>query len=215
MVTDRQVRKLMKLNQQEEKLSNAAAKAEMSENTARKYIRSRRLPSQCKPERTWRTREDPFEEIWVQVRAMLEINPGLEARTLFEWLQRQYPGQYSDGQLRTFQRRVKHWRATEGPAREVYFPQIHHPGQLCESDFTDMSSLGITICGELFCHLLYHFVLTYSNWETGSICFSESFESLSTGLQNALWELGGVPLIHRSDRLSAAERKPRPLESIS
>ena len=204
MVTDRQVRKLMKLNQQEETLSNAAAKAEMSENTARKYIRSGKLPSQCQLERTWRTREDPFEEIWAPVRAMLEINPGLEARTLFEWLQRHYPGQYSDGQLRTFQRRVKQWRATEGPAREVYFPQIHHPGQLCESDFTDMSRLGITICGELFSHLVYHFVLTYSNWETGSICFSESFESFSTGLQNALWELGGVPVIHRSDRLSAA-----------
>jgi len=204
MVTDRQVRKLMKLNQQEKTLSNAAAKAEMSENTARKYIRSGRLPNQSKPERRWRTREDPFQEIWLQVRCMLEINPGLEAKTLFEWLQRQFPGRYCDGQLRSFQRRVKQWRATEGPAKEVYFPQIHYPGQLCESDFSDMSSLGITIAGELFCHLVYHFVLTYSNWETGSICFSESFESLSTGLQNALWELGGVPSTHRTDRLSAA-----------
>lgn len=204
MVTDRQVRKLMKLNQQDKTLSHASAKAEMSENTARKYLRSGRLPSQSKPERRWRTREDPFQEIWMQVRCMLEINPGLEAKTLFEWLQGQYPGRYCDGQLRSFQRRVKQWRATDGPAREVYFPQIHYPGQLCESDFTDMSSLGISICGELFSHLLYHFVLTYSNWETGSICFSESFESLSRGLQNALWELGGVPSTHRSDRLSAA-----------
>jgi hypothetical protein len=204
MVTDRQVRTLMKLNQQEEKLSHAAAKVNMSENTARKYVRSQRLPSQSKPDRTWRTRKDPFEEIWVQVRSMLEMNPGLEAKTLFEWLQRQDPGRYCDGQLRSFQRRVKQWRATAGPAREVYFPQTHYPGQLCESDFTDMSSLGITIGGELFSHLVYHFVLTYSNWETGSICFSESFESLSAGLQNALWELGGVPGTHRSDRLSAA-----------
>lgn len=156
MVTDRQVRKLMKLNQEENTLSNAAAKAEMSENTARKYLRSGRLPSQSKPERNWRTRQDPFEEVWVQVRSMLEINPGLEAKTLFEWFQRQCPGRSADGQLRSFQRRVKHWRATEGPAREVYFPQIHYPGQLCESDFTDMSSLGITIGGELFSHLLYH-----------------------------------------------------------
>ena len=200
MVTDRQVRKLMKLNQQEEKLSNAAAKAEMSENTARKYVRSGRLPSQSKPERTWRTRQDPFEEMWGQVRSMLEMNPGLEAKTLFEWLQRQDPGRYCDGQIRSFQRRVKQWRATEGPAREVYFPQIHSPGQLCESDFTAMSSLGVTIAGELFSHVMYHVVLTYSNWETGSICFSESFESLSAGLQNALWELGGVPSTHRSDR---------------
>ncbi len=204
MVTDRQVRTLMKLNHQEKTVSQAAAKADMAENTARKYLRSGSLPSQSKSERTWRTRQDPFHAIWTQVCSMLTINPGLEAKTLFEWLQGQYPGQYSDGQLRSFQRRVKQWRATEGPAREVYFPQIHHPGHLCASDFTDMSSLGITVAGELFSHLVYHFVLTYSNWETGSICFSESFESLSTGLQNALWELGGVPHRHRSDRVSAA-----------
>jgi len=135
---------------------------------------------------------------------MLEVNPGLEARTLFEWFQRQYPGVYQDGQLRTFQRRVKQWRAVEGPAKEVYFPQVHAPGILCASDFTHVSSLGITIGGELFSHLLYHFVLAYSNWETGTLCFSESFESLSAGLQNALWELGGVPRQHRTDRLSAA-----------
>jgi len=204
MVTDRQVRTLMKLNQQEQTLVNAAAKAEMCENTARKYLRSGRFPSQSKPDRSWRTRSDPFQEVWDRVRGMLELNPGLEAKSVFEWLQREYPGQYADGQLRSFQRHVKQWRALEGPAKEVYFPQTHQPGQLGESDFTNMGSVGVTICGELFGHLVYHFVLTYSNWETGSICFSESFESLSAGLQQALWELGGVPAFHRSDRLSAA-----------
>ena len=44
----------------------------------------------------------------------------------------------------------------------------------------------MTIGGQVFDHLIYHFVLTYSNWETVTICFSESFESLSEGLQNAL-----------------------------
>jgi hypothetical protein len=52
--------------------------------------------------------------------------------------------------------------------------------------------------------MLYHFVLTYSNWETAVLCYSETFESLSHGLQTALWELGGVPACHRTDRLSAA-----------
>lgn len=47
-------------------------------------------------------------------------------------------------------------------------------------------------------------VLSYSNWETGSVCYLESFESLSEGLQNALWQLGGVPSEHRTDRMSAA-----------
>ena len=207
MVTDQQVRKLMKLNQEEKNLAVAAAKSGMSENTARQYLRHRRLPSQIKHERVWRTRDNPFEEGWIEVQLKLEINPGLEAKTLFEWLQRTYPGRYSDGQLRTLQRRIKGWRAIEGPAKEVFFDQHHKPAELCESDFTHMSELGITINGIPFNHLIYHFVLTYSNWETGTICFSESFESLSAGLQNALWELGGVPLMHRTDKLSAAVQK--------
>jgi hypothetical protein len=56
-----------------------------------------------------------------------------------------------------------------------------------------MSELGITIQGQCFPHLLYHLVLTYSNWESATVCFSESFESLCEGFQNAVWELGKVP----------------------
>jgi len=84
------------------------------------------------------------------------------------------------------------------------FSQVHYAGDLAASDFTDMSSLGITIAGQRFEHLAYHFVLTYSDWEAVTLCTSESFEALSDGLQNAFWELGGVPRRHRSDSLSAA-----------
>jgi len=70
-----------------------------------------------------------------------------------------------------------------------------------------MKSLGVTLQGKPFEHLVYHFVLPYSNWETGMICFSECFESLSEGFQNALWELGVVPLAHRTDQLSTAVQK--------
>ncbi len=157
--------------------------------------------------RTWRTRQDPFAEVWDEVRGHLALNPGLEAKTLFEHLQRRYPGRFQDGQLRTLQRRVKQWRALEGPPREVYFPQRHEPGELAQSDFTHMGSLNVTIRGVPFDHLIYHFVLTYSNWETASICFSESFESLSEGLQNALWHLGGVPRAHQTDCLTSAVQK--------
>jgi len=189
-------------------LTTAAAKADMDEQTARKYRALNKLPSEIKVDHGWRTREDPFAEVWEEVKEKLKINPGLEAKTLFEHLQRCYPSQFADGQLRTLQRRIKIWRALEGPAKEVFFPQVHKPGELCESDFTDMNGLGVTILGQPFDHLVYHFVLTYSNWETGTICFSESFESLSEGLQNALWELGGVPERHRTDRLSAGVQKP-------
>jgi hypothetical protein len=207
MVTDQQVRRLFKLVQTQDSFGIAAAKAGMDEKTARKYTKLGMLPSELKKPHSWRTRKDPFEQVWDHIQARLELIPGLEAKTLFEDLQRRYPGRFADGQLRTLQRRIKAWRAVEGPAKQVIFPQLHHPGQLCASDFTCMNALGITINGNRFDHLIYHFVLTYSNWETGSVCFSESFESLSQGLQNALWQLGGVPQMHRTDCLSTAVHK--------
>ncbi len=217
MVTDIQVRKLKKYLSQGKTLEVASLKAGMDEKTGRKYRDLDKLPSEIKAERIrdWRTREDPFDEIWESVVPFLENNDGLEAKTLFNHIQRQHPGCFSDGQLRTFQRRVKNWRGTEGPCREVYFPQKHQPGRLSQSDFTHMSKLQITISGQPFDHLVYHFVLTYSNWETGTICFSESFESLSEGLQKSLWELGGVPEQHQTDRLSAAVKKPENPEEFT
>jgi len=204
MVTDQQVRILMKAVKTEKRLALAAAKAGMDAKTARKYRRAGRLPSEMRQPHCWRTRPDPFAEVWEQLRELLDENAGLEAKTLFEDLQRRYPGRFSDGQLRTLQRRVKVWRALEGPRQEVMFAQEHEPGVCCQSDFTRMGSLGLTIAGQPFDHMIYHFVLTYSNWETGTVCFSESFESLCEGLQNALFELGGTPRMHQSDRMSAA-----------
>lgn len=208
MVTDQQVKRLRKFYRSTGGLAVAASRAGMSEKTARKYLQGKELPSeQVARVRRYRTRPDPFEEVWPEVEKLLGANHGLRAVTIFEYLQWRDPGRFQDGQLRTLQRRVKTWRATSGPAREIFFPQEHKPGELCESDFTRMSKLGVTIAGEPFEHMLYHFVLTYSNWEAGTICFSESFESLSEGLQNALWELGGVPDNHRTDRLSTAVHK--------
>jgi hypothetical protein len=74
---------------------------------------------------------------------VLDSNDGIEAKTLFEVLQREHPGKYQDGQLRTFQRRVKLWRALKGPGNEVFFPQVYIPGEWCESDFTQMKPLGV------------------------------------------------------------------------
>jgi len=207
MVTDQQVRRLFKLVQTEMNFGIAAAKSGMDEKTARKYRKLGKLPSEMKKDHGWRTREDPFKDVWSEVKLKLELIPGVEGKALFEDLQRRYPGRFSDGQIRTLQRRIKTWRATEGPPNEVFFPQEHKPGRLCQSDFTHMKKLNITIAGEFFDHLVYHFVLTYSNWETGTVCFSESFESLSEGLQNALWELGGIPEMHRTDCLTTAVQK--------
>jgi Mu transposase, C-terminal domain len=205
MVTDRQVYRLRAFLVAGKPVSAAALRTDMDEKTARKYRDLGKLPSELEPwPRTWRTRKDPFADVWEEVREKLEISPGLQANTLFAWLQQRYPGRFSNGQLRSLQRRIRHWRADAGPPKEVFFSQTHYPGRLGASDFTHMTSLNVTLAGQPFDHMVFHFVLTYSNWETASICFSESFESLSEGLQQALWELGGVPKRHRTDRMSAA-----------
>src|SRR5690606_6196761 len=204
MVTDQQVRRLFHMLQDGKTLADAAMLAGMDEKTARKYRDSGTVPSESRRPHTWRTRPDPFEDVWPEIEALLTESPALQAKTLFEHFQRLYPGRFADGQLRTLQRRIKRWRALQGPPREVFFPQIHPPGELGASDFTSMNSLMVTLAGAPFPHLFYHFVLTCSNWETGSIAFSESFEALSEGLQNALQALGGVPKAHRTHHPTAA-----------
>jgi transposase len=204
VVTDEQVKLLMSLLNQGIVQVTAAAKAGMSERTARKYVRSGASPSAAKAPHTWRTRADPFAEVWPEIEALLKQDAGLQAKTVWEELNRRHVGLYSAGQLRTLQRRFMDWRIKAGPDREVFFPQTHVPGEQGQSDFTDMRELEVVIAGEPFMHLLYHFVLTYSNWESVSICPSESFEALSAGMQTAFWRLGGVPIEHRTDNLSAA-----------
>src|ERR1022692_4408691 len=197
MITDAQLRKLRRLDHHGATKELAAVKVGMDPKTARKYRRLGRLPSEVKiMDRDWLTRPDPFAEVWPQIREQLQLNHGLEAKTLFADLQRRCPGRFADGQLRTLQRRCREWRALEGPAKEVFFAQVHHPGRLCASDFTHCTELGVTINGIPFTHMIYHFVLTYSNWETGTICFSESLESLSEGMQMRV----GVPVLRRSCR---------------
>lgn len=208
--TDKEARRLWMSLARGKSLVEAARSSGMSLPTARKYWKRGQMPSEMKQPRDWRTRGNPFEGVWLEIEALLREEPRLKPKTLFEELQSRYPGRFQDGQLRTLQRHIRQWRAGDGPNQEVYFPQFHYPADLAASDFTDMSSLGVTIGGQTFPHLLYHFVLTYSNWETASICFAESFESLAEGFQKAVWRLGGVPRRHRTDCLSAAVKNLSP-----
>lgn len=209
MIKDQQVRLLMKQLREGTPLVAAAAKAGMSERTARTWRDSGKLPSETERKRDWRTRADPFEDLWPEAEALLASDPGLQAKTVFEELQRRHPGRLRQGQLRTLQRRFRDWRARQGPDREVYFDQEREPGVQCQSDFTNMGKLAVTIRGERYPHLVYRFVLSYSNWEHVEIAGSETFEALAGGLQESLWELGGVPREHRTDNLSAATHELR------
>jgi len=202
--SDRQVRRLFKALAQGRSLRRAAMSADLSENTARDYASSGQLPSERPVERTWRTHADAFEGDWPEIEQRLAASPTLRAHTIFDDLVARFPGRYEPGQLRTLQRRVRTWRARSGPEKEVFFAQEHRPGEALQLDFTWASELCVTLRGEPYPHMLCHTVLPYSNWSWATPCRSESLAALSEGLQEALWELGGVPAASQTDNSTAA-----------
>jgi hypothetical protein len=184
----------------------AAAASGMSLRTAREWDTGP-SPSATKQPRDWRTRPDPFAAVWVtDVEPLLrrDLKGVLEAKLVLEVLRMRYPEQFHAGQARTLQRRFRDWRARHGVEPEVFFEQVAAPGREAAIDFTHATDLGVTIAGEPFPHLLFEFVLSYSHWTWVAIAFGETFEALAASLQGALWALGGVPAVLRSDNLSAA-----------
>jgi transcriptional regulator with XRE-family HTH domain len=160
MKTDSEVLLMKRERLKGKTLEQAAARAGMSVRTARKYERAGSLPSHLKQPRTHRTRPNPFADDWAWVVAQLERDSAIQAKTLFAELAQRTPDRYHKGQLRTLQRHIATWRAHHGPAKDVTFEQVHHPGRVAQSDFTHMDDLGITLASVPFPHLLYHLVLT-------------------------------------------------------
>jgi transposase InsO family protein len=189
------------------RIGDAAMKADMHRETARKYVAAGKLPSEMTVARDWRTRPDPFEEHWPEIEVRLRDMPELEAKTLFELLQEAHPGRYEAGQLRTLQRRVKRWRAAHGPEQEIVLAQQHRPGEAAQTDFTHATELAVTIAGQAFVHLLCVLVLPYSNWQWATVCLSESMAALRRGVQRALFQLGRVPRYHQTDCSTAATHR--------
>ena len=139
---------------------------------------------------------DPFDGVWEdEIEPLLRNDPTgrLKATTIIDWLAEQHSGRFSASQLRTLQRRLQDWRALHGPEREVYFPQEHPPGREAQFDFTHCNSLGVTIAGQPYPHLLFQLILSHSGWRYAEVAVGETFLALQKGLQNALWTLGGVP----------------------
>jgi len=203
-ITQEQVKLFMKHRTEGITQQQASAKAGISERSGRR-IDAGDLPKTKEP-RYWRTRKDPFAEVWEsEILPLLEKTPTLAPTTLFEDLQDRHHGRFSNKLKRTFQRRVKHWKALHGPDKEVMFRQSKEAGRLGLSDFTELNDIDITIVGELLNHRLYHFRLPFSGWSHIKVILGgESYTALAEGLQEALQRLGGAPKEHRTDSLSAA-----------
>ena len=204
-ITDQQAKLYMNLRRTHTR-ETAAAKAGFGASTGGRLDADPRMPSQKRTPRG-RRRPDPLAEYWEsEIMPMLLASPGLRPITVLREMQRRHAG-FSDDLRRTLERRIRLWQALHGPEREVIFRQEHPPGQQGLSDFTDAAELGVIhrrraagssalplpagVLRLAACHV---------------VLGGESFVALAEGLQNALWALGGAPLEHRSDSLSAAFR---------
>ncbi len=184
----------------------AAAKAGFSAATGYRIRKDPRPPSQKRAPRG-RRRPDPLAGMFdEEVVPMLRDSADIRPVGVFLELMRRHPD-LDPGIRRTLERRIRDWRARHGPDREVIFRQTHTPGQLGLSDFTVMNALGVTVAGRPLDHRLHHFRLPWSGFRHAEVVLGgESFTALATGLQAALWSLGGVPAGHRTDSLSTAFR---------
>lgn len=204
MITNKQYQRLMSEYKKTGQIEVSAMKADVHRQTAGKYIQAGQGPAQLQAPHTWRTRPDPLEKVWEEAQAMLGDAPELEAKILFEHFLARPDSGLEETHLRTFQRRVRHWHATQGPEQEVFFAQQRQPGQLMQLDWTYARELNVTIQGEALDHLFCQCVLPYSNWQWATRCISESFLSLVSGLQAALGRLGKSPPNLGTDNTSAA-----------
>ncbi len=209
MITDQQVQLLRISMTKYLNQKIAAAKSGMSERSARKYLKTESLPSELKKERHWRTRSNVFEPVWDKIENMLVLSPRLTAKTILSYLVSEHPGQFQMSNLRALQRQIQLWRSSYGPGKEVMFPQEIRAGRQSQSDYTHMNSLDVTIAGQAFPHLLFHFMLPYSKWEYAYVCFTESFDSLTEGYEQAVWRLGKQAPEHRTDNQSAVSSRIR------
>ena len=84
-----------------------------SENVALDHYRHTKKTNINKKSRDWKTRKDPFEQVWDEIKLKLELTPEMTAKALLNGLIVKYPTEYNPGHLRTLQRRVLHWRRSQ------------------------------------------------------------------------------------------------------
>jgi hypothetical protein len=79
--------------------------------------------------RDWRTREDPFKDVWADILLWLQKEPDSTAQSLLERLNEKYSGQFGASMLRTLQRRIGEWRRTM--ARKLVFGGMEQQKEVC------------------------------------------------------------------------------------
>lgn len=145
-------------------ISQSARKCKMDRKTAAKIVHHPDRPSTKMP-RTYRTHLDKLAPFWSEVEELLKNDSKLKPYALFEEMRRRHPKSFDPSWKRSLERRVHAWKIDQRIEKDVTFDQNHQPADVLAVDFTNMNDLSITISGQRFDHLVFHAVLTYSNWE--------------------------------------------------
>lgn len=201
-ITDQQI-ELYMVHRKTNTQQVAAARTGISERSGRRIENNQLNPK--KPQRSWRTRQDPLEPVWDRI--VLPMLHGELMPTpvgIFDHLLAYHSDVFSSQYRRTLERRIRQWRFLHGNDQEVMFLQEHPLGELGIVDFTH-ANFDVTIQGELLRHKFFHYRLVSSGWAYTQVTYGgESFAAFSDGLQNAFYASGGVPSEVRTDSLSAA-----------
>jgi transposase len=203
MITDSQKARVRRLCNQGFGITACARKYKMDRKTVSSILNEQQPPAPREP-RTYRTRVDPLEPFWPEIEGLLKKDSKLKPYIILEEMRRRHPDEFSLSWQRTLERRVDLWKVEHQVEQEVFFDQDHEPGDVLAVDFSNMNELGVMIEHQRFDHLIFHGVLTYSNWEYAEVCQSESFEALASGVQGCFHAMGGVTERLRTDSLSAA-----------
>jgi hypothetical protein len=203
-ITSKQIEIYMNMRKKGYPQVASTAKAGFSERSGRDIEHGKRREPGAK--RTWVTRQCPFVEVWEAEIIPLLKQGVYQATFVLEELQRKYAGKFTHAVLRSLQRKMRRWRALHGTDKPVIFLQIHEPGQLGVSDFTHPKDIAVTINKEALEHIFYHFRLPYSGWNYVRVFegVGEPYTAFAQGLQEALHAIGGTPVAHRTDSLSAS-----------
>ena len=159
MITDVRASMTFLLLHQGESVAAIARRLKMSEKSIRKYREADLLPSQIeRPQRSYRTRQDPLAEYWSDIEALLEQDSRLKPYAILDWLKQKHnppegEPRVTDSIRRTLERRFQSWKLKHGVEQEVMFPQVHHAGDVIAFDFVVMNSLKITVGGKPLDHM--------------------------------------------------------------
>lgn len=203
MKTDIENSRVRRLFNQGFNITQCARKCNMDRKTAAGILRDAGSPNNNEP-RVYRTRKDPLEPFWIEIEELLKNDPKLKAYIVLEEMLRRHPKDFLASWKRTLERRVRDWKFDNRVEQEVFFDQKHLADDVMAIDFTHMNELNVTIAGRVYDHMVFHSLLTYSNWEYAELCLSESFEAVASGVSHSFEAIGGVTRRLRNDSMSAA-----------